>query len=258
MHTITAVIQARLGSTRLPGKTMLLMNGESLLGHLLKRIRKSKHIHAVIVATTTEKKDDPIVEFAMEHGLKYYRGSEDDVLDRFYQTVGTFRLETIVRVTPDCPLLDPRVADRVIEKYLSGSYDYVSNVLEPTYPDGFDTEVFSAGALAKAWREARLPSEREHVTAYIVKHPELFRLCNVRKDGEDLSSIRLTVDTRNDYEFISRVLEKLGMTDDIFHLEDILRVLKENPELMDINRGIGRNEGYQLSLLKDGQHENNT
>jgi spore coat polysaccharide biosynthesis protein SpsF len=155
-------------------------------------------------------------------------------------------------------MLDPKVTDRVIKAYLSGNYDYVSNVLAPTYPDGFDTEIFSFEVLARAWREAELPSEREHVTAYIVKHPELFRQYNVKKDGEDLSWMRWTVDTQRDYEFIGRIFEKIGKTDDIFYMEDVLKVLEENPELIEINAGILRNEGYRISLRKDRQHETKT
>lgn len=255
MKNITAVIQARLGSTRLQGKTMMTLRGEPLIGHLIKRIQRSEYISDIIIATTAKEKDDPIVKFAKERNLKYYRGSEDDVLDRFYQAAVAFHLETIVRVTPDCPMLDPRVTDRVIKAYLSGNYDYVSNSLVPTYPDGFDTEVFSFEVLAQAWRDAKLPSEREHVTAYIVKHPELFKLYNVKKDGEDLSWLRWTVDTQRDYEFVSRIFEKIGKTDDIFYMEDVLKVLEENSELTEINAGIPRNEGYRISLRKDRQHD---
>ncbi len=255
---ITAIIQARLGSSRLPGKTLMMIRGETLLGHLVKRVGISRYVSEIIIATTTEDRDDAIAEFAREKGLKCYRGSEDDVLDRFYQTAIMFGLETIVRVTPDCPMLDPRITDQVIEKFLTGEYEYVSNVLTPTYPDGLDTEVFSFESLERAWQEAKLPSEREHVTAYIVKHPELFKLCNVKKDGDDLSWMRWTVDTQKDYEFVSLIFEKLAGTRDIYYMEDVLRVLKENPEFMEINKEIKRNEGYRLSLLKDEQDENRT
>ncbi len=179
MQSVTAIVQARLGSTRLPGKTMMPLEGEPLLGHLVRRIRKSQLISGIIIATTTQERDDRIVRFAEEKNVRWYRGSENDVLDRFYQAALLHQLQTIVRVTPDCPMLDPRVTDRVIEKFLEGGHDYVSNVLTPPYPDGLDTEVFSFAALERAWKEARLPSDREHVTAYIVKHPEVFKLFNV-------------------------------------------------------------------------------
>lgn len=251
MQSVTAIVQARLGSTRLPGKTMMPLEGEPLLGHLVRRIRKSQLISGIIIATTTQERDDRIVRFAEEKNVRWYRGSENDVLDRFYQAALLHQLQTIVRVTPDCPMLDPRVTDRVIEKFLEGGHDYVSNVLTPTYPDGLDTEVFSFAALERAWKEARLPSDREHVTAYIVKHPEVFKLFNVDNKGSNLSWMRWTVDTDRDYEFVSRIFEKIGAGKDIFYMEDVLKVLMENPELMEINSDIERNEGYRLSLLKD-------
>ncbi len=255
MQNLTAIIQARLGSTRLQGKTMMDLEGEPLLGHLIKRIRKSKYVSDIVIATTTYERDGLIVKYADENRLPVYRGSEQDVLDRFYQAALLFKAQVIVRVTPDCPLLDPRVSDRVIAKFLDGGYDYVSNTIVPTYPDGLDTEVFSFAALERAWNEAALPSEREHVTAYIVKHPELFRHCNVT-NSEDLSAMRWTVDTARDYEFVSGIMKKLGKRDEIFHMEDVLRILKENPELLEINRGINRNEGYAASLMKDKLNDN--
>ena len=252
MKNITAIIQARLGSSRLPGKTLMTIKGETLLGHLIKRVKVSKYVTDIIIATTTNKRDDAIVKFASEKGLKVYQGSEEDVLDRFYKTAVEYCVESIVRVTPDCPMLDPNVMDNVISKYMSGHYDYVSNTITPTYPDGLDTEVFLFHSLEKAWEEAKLYSEREHVTAYIVKHPELFRLFNVKRNGEDLSWMRWTVDTQRDYDFIGKIFEKLYNSNNIFHTEDILRVLNENPELLDINSGIQRNEGYQKSIRENG------
>lgn len=253
MKKITTIIQARLGSSRFPGKTLMTIKGETLLGHLIRRVKVSGCVTDIIIATTNNNKDDALVSFAKEKGLRVYRGSEEDVLDRFYKTAVEYGVEHIVRVTPDCPMIDPDIMDRVISKYLEGTYDYVSNTITPTYPDGYDTEVFSFSALERAWREAELHSEREHVTSYIYKHPDLFRLCNVKKDGEDLSWMRFTVDTPRDYEFVSEVFEKLGCVHGIFHMDDILKLLKENPELLDINKGISRNEGYQISLLKDGK-----
>lgn len=235
---------------------MMDLKGEPLLGHLIRRINKSKYISDIVIATTTHERDGRIVKYAEEKGLKFYRGSEQDVLDRFYQAAVLFESRIIVRVTPDCPILDPRVSDLVIEKFLEGNYDYASNTLVPTYPDGLDTEVFSFAALEKAWKEATLLSEREHVTVYIAKHPELFRQFNVRKDGEDLSSMRWTVDTATDYEFMSYIIEKIGRPDEIFYMEDVLKVLKENPELLEINKGINRNEGYIASLMKDILNDN--
>jgi spore coat polysaccharide biosynthesis protein SpsF (cytidylyltransferase family) len=251
---ITAVIQARLGSTRLPGKTMMMLEDEPLLGHLAKRIRAAHNVNDIIIATTVEKRDDAIVEFAVNNNLKYYRGSEDDVLDRFYNTCVEFDVDTIVRVTPDCPLLDPRIVDLVVSKYMEGNYDYVSNVIIPTFPDGLDTEVFSFHSLEKAWHEAELLSEREHVTAYIVKHPDKFSMFNVKRDGEDLAWMRWTVDTPKDFEFIKEIFSNISNKNGIFFSEDVIDVLNKKPELLEINTDIQRNEGYLKSLKKDQEH----
>jgi len=231
---IAAIIQARLGSTRLPGKTLMTIEGESLLGHLISRVRASKFVDDIIIATTTKDSDTEIVKFARTNGLKFYRGSEEDVLDRFYRTALKYDVKSIVRVTPDCPMIDPIVMDFVISHYLKEGYDYVSNTISRTYPDGLDTEIFSFQALEKAWKEAKLPSDREHVTPYIYKHAELFRLFNVRKDGEDLSWMRWTVDTAKDFNFVSKIYSKLYYPNKIFHMQDVVRLLRESPELMEI------------------------
>ena len=232
----------------------MLIEGKSLLGHLVKRIKASRYVNDIVIATTTNERDNAIIEFAKAENLKFYCGSEDDVLDRFYQASVLYGLETIVRVTPDCPMLDPDVMDIVISKFSEGNYDYVSNVITPTFPDGLDTEVFSFQSLEKIWHEARLPSEREHVTAYILKHPELFRQFNVKREGEDLSWMRWTVDTQRDLEFVNKIFEYLYTPNEIFHMEDVLDLLKENPQLLKINSGILRNEGYKISLLKDKKY----
>ena len=232
----------------------MLIEGKSLLGHLVKRIKASRYVNDIVIATTTNERDNAIVEFAKAENLKFYCGSEDDVLDRFYQASVLYGLEAIVRVTPDCPMLDPDVMDIVISKFSEGNYDYVSNVITPTFPDGLDTEVFSFQSLEKIWHEARLPSEREHVTAYILKHPELFRQFNVKREGEDLSWMRWTVDTQRDLEFVNKIFEYLYTPNEIFHMEDVLDLLKENPQLLKINSGILRNEGYKISLLKDKKY----
>ena len=202
---ITAIIQARLGSSRLPGKTLMMLENEPLLGHLVNRVKASEYVDDMIIATTTRKLDDRLAAYAENRGLRVYRGSENDVLDRFYKAAALHQTETIVRVTPDCPMLDPKVLDSVILHYIQGDYDYVSNAITPTYPDGLDTEIFSFSALEKAWNEAKLPSERENVTAYIVKHPEIFKLYNVEKSGEDLSWMR-----RQIIERCTEIIKKLA------------------------------------------------
>jgi spore coat polysaccharide biosynthesis protein SpsF (cytidylyltransferase family) len=223
---LAAVIQARMGSTRLPGKTLREIAGKSMLSHVVDRTSTSKFIEGVVIATTVEARDDSLAEFAQQRGLPCYRGNEHDVLDRTYQAALRFGVTTIVRVTPDCPLLDPRVLDRVIEVFRSGDYDYVANAAPRTYPDGLDVEVFSFAALERAWREARRPSEREHVTPYL-RMSGAFRTCNV-EHAADLSHLKWSVDTPEDLEFARAIFAALD-GQGVFSMEDVLRALREFP-----------------------------
>lgn len=248
MRTV-AIIQARMASTRLPGKILLDLAGRPLLERVVLRAKKARQVDMVVVATTESPGDDKTVEECRRMGVASFRGSEVDVLDRFYRAAGAFDAGAIVRLTADCPLLDPQVIDRVVGIFHSGDFDYVSNTLEPTYPDGLDTEVFSRAALEQAWREAALSSEREHVTPYIWKHPELFRLANVRNDP-DLHEMRWTVDEPEDLELARRIYENFD-AESVFAMQDIVALLQRNPALRGINSGFERNEGYQKSLQED-------
>jgi spore coat polysaccharide biosynthesis protein SpsF len=183
-------------------------------------------------------------------GIECFRGDLDDVLDRFYHAALQCDPDHIVRITGDCPLLDPEVMDGVIEKHIEGNYDYTSNTAPPSFPDGLDVEVFRFSALADAWKEARLHSEREHVTPFIRNNPGRYRMGNLL-NGEDLSSLRWTVDERRDLDFVRRVYEYLFPEDPAFGMDDVLRLLEQKPELMEINCGIARNEGYYKSLRED-------
>jgi spore coat polysaccharide biosynthesis protein SpsF (cytidylyltransferase family) len=245
---IGAIVQARMASTRLPGKVLLPLAGKPILWHVVSRVGTSRLIKKVVVATTDRKEDDAICDFCRKNGIDFFRGSEDDVLDRFYRAAKKFRFNAVVRVTADCPLHDPVVIDRVIGEYAKGGYDYVTNANPPTYPDGLDVEVFSFAALERAWKEARLKSEREHVTPYI-RNSGLFRLGNVANNS-DLSSYRWTLDQPEDFEFIKSVYA--AMKKDAFGMDDVLALLGRHPELLGINAGIGRNEGYAKSLREDG------
>jgi spore coat polysaccharide biosynthesis protein SpsF len=245
---IAAIIQARLGSTRLPGKVLADIQGKTLLEHVIQRVSASKLIEDIIIATTINEKDKAIIDFAHTRGIKCYAGSEDDVLDRFYRAAKKFNVNTIVRITPDDPFKDPEVIDKLIKRYLDkkDDIDYVSNTIKPTYPEGLDAEVFSFRALEKAWREAKKPSEREHVTPYIWKHPEFFRLVNVEND-KDLSGLRWTLDTEADLQFAREVYARL-YHGQVFLMKDILALLEAEPELARINAGMERNAGYLKSL----------
>lgn len=207
---IGAVIQARMGSTRLPGKVLMDLHGKPVLGHVLERAMAVTGIDTVMVATTVHDRDNPIVEYCRRWQVPCYRGSEDDVLDRYYRASVLDRLQVVIRITADCPLLDPRVVERVLAEFVSSGADYCSNVHPPTYPDGLDVEIMRIEALERAWCEAADPFEREHVTPYIWRRSITtdehgFILHNVAADM-DLSALRWTVDTHADLEQVRQLL----------------------------------------------------
>jgi spore coat polysaccharide biosynthesis protein SpsF (cytidylyltransferase family) len=249
---IAAVVQARMGSSRLPGKTLADIGGRPMLGRLVDRARLIPGVEQVIIATTEQPADKAILSFAEAEGLPASAGSETDVLDRVYGAASRFSVSVIVRVTPDCPMLDPEVSGRVLAEFsrLDGRVDYASNVHPPTFPDGLDTEVFSREALEIAWREARLASDREHVTPYIWRRPERFRLANVA-NASDLSVLRWTVDTAADLDFARAVYAALGGSGGGFGMDHVLQLLETRPELRLLNAGQRRNEGLERSLGAD-------
>jgi len=249
---IAAIVQARMGSSRLPGKTLADIGGRPMLGRLVDRARLIPGVEQVIIATTDRPADKAILRFAEAEGLPASAGSEQDVLDRIYRAATRFGVSVIVRVTPDCPMLDPEVSGRVLAEFrrLEGRADYVSNVHPPTFPDGLDTEVFSRVALEVAWRETRLPSDREHVTTYIWRQPERFRLANIAH-AEDFSSQRWTVDTAADLAFARAVYDAIGGAGRMFGMADVLKLLAANPSLRDLNAGQERNDGLSRSQAAD-------
>jgi len=219
---VVAIVQARMRAARLPGKVLADIAGRPMLWYVVKRVRMARFVDQVVVATSTESADDAIAEFCAQHNFECFRGSETDVLDRFYQAAKRFDTDVVVRVTADCPLLDSQVIDRVIASYLGNGYDYVTNTLRYTYPDGLDVEVFSLEALEAAWREASLPAEREHVTPYL-RASGRFRVHNVEHDV-DLSArkLRWTVDEPPDLEFVRAVYTRIGPQGQNFGLADVL------------------------------------
>jgi spore coat polysaccharide biosynthesis protein SpsF (cytidylyltransferase family) len=248
MKTV-AIIQARMQSTRLPGKVLADLNGKPALYRVVERAECAKTLDAVVVATSTEPADDVLERLCNEYNIECFRGSENDVLDRYYRAALKFQAEVIVRLTADCPLLDPQVIDRVVSAFGKDQYDYVSNNIECTYPNGLDTEVIRFEALEQAWQEARLKSEREHVTPYITKNPHIFHLSNVTND-EDFSALRWTVDEPEDLEFVQAVYK--GCPEGKYTMDVVLNLLQENPHLIEINKKFKRNEGYAKSLREDG------
>jgi spore coat polysaccharide biosynthesis protein SpsF len=250
MTETLAIVQARMGSTRLPGKVLMYIAGQPMLRHVIERLKHAKLIDTIVIATSANAEDKPVVELANKIKTKSYAGSPNDVLDRYYQAATLYKADVVVRITADCPLIDPQVVDKVVKHYREGKFDYVSNVVKPTYPDGLDTEVFSYRALAKAWQEAKLTSEREHVTPYIWKNTGMFRIGGI-ENVTDYSGLRWTVDDSKDLEFIREIYRYLYHKNKMFYMEDVLELLKQRPELLKINQGTARNEGYTKSVLED-------
>lgn len=235
--SVVCIIQARIGSTRLPGKVLIPIMGKPMLQQVVERVAKSRLIDKIIIATTHKPQDDPLAALCDASQWSYYRGSEDDVLDRYYQAAKQNHADVIVRITSDCPLIDPSVLDLVVATFLSTAptVDYASNVVVRTYPRGLDTEVFSFNALERAWSDDKAPNWREHVTPYIHQQPGLFRLQHV-VNPVDYSRYRLTVDTPADMALIQRIYEFFGET--IFTWRDVLNVLAEHPDWVQINADI--------------------
>ena len=245
---IAAIIQARIGSDRLPGKCLADIAGKPLLRRVVERARASSLLDDVIVATTTESGDDPLADLVEKLGVKCFRGSEDDVLDRVYSAARHYGVDHVVRLTGDCPLLDPEIIDRVIEAYRSKGCDYATNTMRYTYPDGLDVEVFSFAVLEQAWEDARLPSEREHVTPFI-RTSGRFSTFNV-EGPEDLSRFKWSVDTEADLELARAIYQGLAERP-CFGLDDVVALLEKRPDLMAMNAHGIVNEGYYISLLED-------
>lgn len=245
---VVAIIQARMSSTRLPGKVLMPLAGKLVLEHVVDRIRACKTIAEIVVATSTDQTDDAIQAWCQNAGVSCYRGSLNDVLDRYYQAAKIHGADAVVRITADCPAVDPTIVDEVVNGFLAGAYEFYG--LAGEFPDGLDCTVFAFSALERAWREAKLPSEREHVGPYIEKQPEIFKSGGLKK-FTGLSHHRWTLDEPRDYEFLQAVFSRLYREDRIFLANDVLALLENEPELMNINSSIVRNEGYLKSLIED-------
>lgn len=231
------IIQARLGSTRLPQKTMKKIMGKPLLYYSVKRCSLSKYVDEVIVATTTNENDDDIEKWCKSESIKCYRGSEFDVLDRYYNAAKTFNVDNIIRVTSDCPFIDPSIIDMLIVYFKNFDYDNVVNRRKTrSWPHGLDAEVFTFKALEKAWKEAKKDFEREHVTPYILGHSELFATYEVPYN-KDLSKIRLTVDYLEDFLFAEKLLKALmGSYGIEFTWKDVICEINKDPDILEINK----------------------
>lgn len=243
-----ALIQARMSSTRFPGKVLEDLSGHPLLWHVVNRVRQAKRVDRIVVATTDRSVDDPIVRFCEQAEIGYFRGSEPDVLDRFYRAAKANAADIVIRITADCPLIDPAVVDKVIARFEQGDCDYVSNTVRYTYPDGLDTEVFSFVALERAWQEASKPSEREHVTPYL--YAGRFKTANVESEKPvSPTQYRWTVDHPADLQFVRKIYEAFS-GNGAFGFREIFELLKERPDLATIQAETITNEGYYKSLYQ--------
>ncbi len=248
MNNVVAIIQARMGSTRLPGKVMKDLLGKPVLGHVIERVGRCETIQTIVVATTDGPMDDPIADLARQYRTQVFRGSEADVLSRYYHAAVENHAETVVRITSDCPLFDPIIGDDIIRFYQSHTYDIVSNAgplnTKRTYPPGTDTEVFSMAGLADAYAHAVEAYQREHVTPYIYekKTNRVFHY----QCATDFSDYRLTLDTPEDFQLIQTVYQALYRGTHDFYLSDIMALLETNPELREINQNVRQKHYTQI------------
>lgn len=244
------IVQARMTSTRLPGKVLLPLAGEPMLTRLVERLRCVQRADGIVIATTTNATDDPIAQQCAQLAVPCHRGSEHDVLSRYADAARLYGADTVVRITSDCPLIEPELVDRVIAVYEEGDSDYVSNMLPPTWPYGMAVEVFSAAVLAQAHAEATQPAEREHVTPFIYWHPERYRLRNVASPV-DLSHHRWTVDTPEDYALVSRLFDHLMPTRPNFTQADVLALLDQHPDWIALNQHIQQKPATQTQNTQE-------
>jgi len=245
---IGCIIQARVVSKRLPKKILKNLDKKyNVLEYVINQLKYSKKIDKIIIATTLSKQDEVIIDFAKKHNYEYFRGSENDVLDRFYQCAKKFNLDTIVRITSDCPLIDPNIVDQVIEKFTLTNNDYVTNTFPRTFPKGLDVEIFNFIVLANMWKNATLPSEREHVTQFVFNNKK-FKIGNF-ENKQNLSCLRWTIDYEKDYEFLCKIIQKIVKRPIL--MNDVLKILDAEPDLKEINSNINPNEGLEKSKKED-------
>jgi len=246
----TAIIQVRMGSTRFPGKVMMKLDEKfTVLDYVIRQLGHSKSLENIIIATTYLEQDDVIVQYASNNGLAYFRGEPLDVLDRYYKCAKEFSLDTIVRMTSDAPFLDPTIVDKVISKFQETGCDFASNNITRTYPIGIDAEIFSMRALEKTWKDAKLPSEREHVTTFMKKNKEIFKLYNL-ENNQKIPIYRLAIDRKEDLKFLRAIAANI--TKQPILMEDIYELFLQKPEILDLcNDKMSPVEGYSKSLKDD-------
>lgn len=243
--SVNAIIQARCGSTRFPNKVFALIDGKPLIWHVVNRLKYAQKIDDIIVATTVSEKDDKIEEWCKENNVHCFRGSEENVLNRYYSASEAFPSDYVVRITADDPFKEPKVIDAVVTKLIEEGYDHVTNNLPPSFPEGLDCEAFKKSALDRSEKEAETAFEREHVTQYIYHHPEIFKIGNV-SNPENLSYLRWTVDKDVDFEMVKAVYSHRNPANKgILLMDEILNILKTNPEIEKINSEVERSAMYK-------------
>jgi spore coat polysaccharide biosynthesis protein SpsF len=247
---IGAVIFARISSTRLPAKVIFEIQGKTILEHIIERVRRSKYITKIVVATTTNSEDDMIEEICHRSRIDSFRGADRDVVDRCYQAAKEFNLDPLTRVTGDDPFKDAGIIDHAIELYLDSDYDLVCNTLNPSFPEGLDVEVISFDAITRIWRESSNESDREHLTKYVFDNLNLFRILNFQNQV-DLSNIRLTLDTKEDLDLVKLIYDALYSQKKCFTWNDVLNYLQANPDILKINNSIKRSDRYKHSLIRE-------
>ncbi|WP_127717833.1 cytidylyltransferase domain-containing protein [Halobacteriovorax sp. HLS] len=256
-NKIVAIIQARMSSTRLPGKVLMESNSQSMLQHMINRITPSKLLDNIVIATTNDPSDQKIINHCVENNYSYTTGSLDDVLERYYECAKLHKADIIVRLTADCPLHDHRIIDHTIEEFLKDdTYDYLSNTTPPpaSYPDGMDVEIFTFAALENAWKNAKKPSEREHVTFYFWKNLDLFK-CKKIDYRENVRDFRLTLDYQEDFELTDKLFSHFLPDNPLFSMEEMINYLRNNPQIKEINSHIEDYAGWKPSLEKDKELE---
>ena len=242
---INAIIQARCGSTRFPRKVFADINGHPLIWHVINRLKVTETINKIIVATTVNSLDDEIEKWCIENNIYCFRGSETDVLNRYYEASKSFPSDIIVRITADDPFKEPAIIDEVVEKLINGKYDLVTNNFPPTFPEGLDCEAFWFKVLEKVEMEATSSFDREHVTQYIYHHAGIFRIGNVVSEC-NLSKLRWTIDNPEDYEMVKQIYaNRKKDSNSILLMDEILKILEENPEIAESNSGVKRSAMYQ-------------
>jgi spore coat polysaccharide biosynthesis protein SpsF len=254
MRTI-AIIQARMGSNRLPGKVLMPILGKPMLWHIVGRVRAVPSIDEVVVAVPTDRPNEVLRRFCSDNQIAFFAGSENDVLDRYYRAAQQFKADPVLRITADCPLVDPPLIERLIQMFKSGEYDHIGVAAgagaeligKGRFPDGLDAECFGFTALERAWREGTDPRDREHVTRYMWSNKDIFR-CGELTAGLDYPKLRLTVDHREDFELITKIYESLYSECRTFGFSDVVKFLEKNPSLLEVNRKWTEADNYRSVL----------